>query len=264
MGVNSKTRNNSLKNYILPVAVIFMFIFAVSIRISIIPDNSNIIKGSTNEKVKVGLEHIAAYNKNDIAEVEKSIEDAERKRKAELIEKGDMNAIFSSAMIMGDSHMEGISAYGLLDESKVAAIKGRSLSNCNEDIQKTVNMSPAVILMNYGMNDAMNYGSDVDSFINKYKSVIASLQETLPSSRIIICSIFPSETDVYARKPALANIPDYNRALENMCKEMNLTFIDTTSLMTPEVYEPDHIHTNAAFHKLWLGYVADAAGLLEA
>lgn len=263
MRVNAKTRNSALKRYLVIILILLMFIVAISVRISIIPKSNNIIKGSTDDKVKIGLKYLTAYSEIDVAAIEKKVEEVERKRKAELIEKGDMNAIFASAMIMGDSHMEGVSTYGLLDASRVAAVKGRSLANCSEDIQKVINMSPSVIFMNYGMNDAMNYGSNVDSFINKYKSVITSLQQALPSSKIVICSIFPAKSDVFGRKPALANIPKYNQELEKMCKDMKLTFIDTTSLMTDEVYEPDHIHTNAAFHKTWLGYVADEAGLLD-
>ncbi len=261
--MDTNYKSSRKNNYIVPVIMMLLIIVAIGVRISIMPDNENIIPGCGKDKVAAGLSFLEGYNTKDIAEIENAIDEAERRHKAELIENGDMNAIYSRVLIMGDSHMEGMLVYGFLDGSKVAAVKGRSLATCDEDIAKAANVLPSTILMNYGMNDAMSYGSDVDSFINKYKEVINRLHEVVPSAKIVICSIFPAQEDVFARKPALANVPEYNKALKEMCKDEGLTFVDTTSLMTPDVYEPDHIHTNVKFHKIWLGYVADAAGLLD-
>ncbi|MCR4600184.1 MAG: hypothetical protein K5767_00395 [Clostridia bacterium] len=264
--------NSDIKKYGRLIAALVLLAAAIIMSSMMIPSNSKASSSSDSAEasenpeneitVEEGRTALEKLTLKSVAEVEAQLEEQDRIRRAEAMSSGNFNAVFSDAMIIGDSHMEGMTAYGLLDPARVAAIKGRSLSSCEEDIEKAVNMAPQYIFLNYGMNDAAIYGSNTEKFVNRYKEVITGLQEKLPDSKIFICSIFPAQEAAYAKTAFLAYVPAYNEALAQMCDEMGLTFIDTTGIMTADDYEPDHIHTNKGCHQKWLGYVALKSGLV--
>lgn len=265
--------NIYLKKYGRLIAALVLLAAALIMSSMMIPSNSKADSGSEGADasadpeslitVEEGRTELEKLTLKSVAEVEAKMEEQDRIRRAEAMNTGNFNTVFSDAMIIGDSHMEGMTAYGLLDPARVAAVKGRSLTTSGDDIARTVSMAPRYIFMNYGMNDAAICGSDTAKFIGRYKDAIASLQEQLPDSKIYVCSIFPAQPEACEKKPFLAYIPDYNAALAAMCGELGITFIDTTGLMTADDYEPDHIHTNRACHKKWLGYVALESGLVS-
>ena len=54
----------------------------------------------------------------------------------------DLAAIFSNAVVMGDSQAEALEAYAVLPSQSVAATIGRSIITGEEDFSKTVSRSP--------------------------------------------------------------------------------------------------------------------------
>lgn len=263
---------NEIKKYGRLIAALVLLAAALIMSSMMIPSNSKAESGGDGEgssvdpeneiTVEEGRTALDSLALKTVAEVEEKMAEQDAIRRAEAMNAGNFNTVFSDAVIIGDSHMEGMSAYGLLDPARVCAVKGRSLSSCEEDIAKAVSMSPQFIFMNYGMNDAAIFGTDTSRFTTRYKEVIASLQEQLPDSKIYVCSIFPAQEAAYEKTPFLAYIPSYNEALAAMCEEISIPYIDTTGIMTADDYEPDHIHTNRGCHKKWLAYVALRSGLV--
>ncbi len=250
------------KAIIILLVMIAFFAAAVIIKFSLAPKPVNTHAAANKGDVAAGIDKIKAISAGDVAAIETRIKDMERTEIIDAAKSGDFNKIFGSSVIMGDSHAEGFSAYKLLSETKVAAVKGRQLKNCEPDIQKTIKMKPKNIFINYGMNDTGTYFENTDAFISAYKNLISQLQESLPSANIYVCSIFLTQSQAFEKEPYLVYIPDYNAALKIMSDEIGVGYIDTTNLLTEQYYEPDHVHTNVAYHKLWLNYTAAQAGLI--
>ena len=62
-------------------------------------------------------------------------------------------------------------------------------------------------------------------------------------------------------KPVFQKIPEYNAALQKMCDENQIAFLDNTSLVSDTYYEEDGIHFKADFYPIWLKRMAEVATL---
>lgn len=253
----------NVKTIIIALVIIAFFTVAAIIKFSLAPEPAGTYAEINESDVTVGIKKIKDISEGDVAAIEINIQDMKKTELMDAAKAGDFNKIFGSSVIMGDSHAEGFSAYKLLSETKVAAVKGRQLKNCEPDIQKTIKMKPSDIFINYGMNDTGTYFANTEGFVNAYKNLISRLQESLPSANIHVCSIFLTQSQAFDKEPYLVYIPDYNTALRKMAEDIGVNYIDTTSLLKEQYYEPDHVHTNVAYHKLWLNYVAVQAGLIR-
>ena len=56
-------------------------------------------------------------------------------------------------------------------------------------------------------------------------------------------------------------IRDSNAALQKMCDENQIAFLDNTSLVSDTYYEEDGIHFKADFYPIWLKRMAEVATL---
>jgi len=220
-------------------------------------------EAATSREVVAGVKAVSILSCMSVEDAEREIREKQRIERFDSIKSGDFHTIFADSMIMGDSHAEGLVWYKLLGQSRVAAVKGRSILSSEGDVSKVINTAPRNIFINYGMNDAAIYGEKISAFIDSYRGLITELKQSLPEVNIYICSVFQAQEEAFAEEPYLVYIPQYNEALKLLAEEMGVNYIDTGHLLTDEYYEPDHIHTNIKYHKLWLNYIADSAGLLD-
>lgn len=251
------------KRRILIAAVILYFAVAFFTKHALAPEPASADSLPPPGDVSEGVEKIQLLSQRSVEETEETLKRMEKAERAEQIQAGNFNVIFEDAVFMGDSHLEGLSAYGLLDSAKVAAVKGRSLITGRKEIEKAAAQKPSDIFLNYGMNDVEIFGSNAQKYIETYRSFIAELKARVPDARIFICSIFVPQPQAVEKEPYLAYIPAYNEALKEFCSREGFTFIDTTGLLTDQYYEPDHKHTVYAYHRIWLSYVASEAGFVD-
>lgn len=169
---------------------------------------------------------------------------------------------FSDAVFIGDSIIEAIQVYDLLEEDHVVAARGRRSDNCEEDIAIAASLAPKQLFMLYGMNDLEYCRGDEERFAKQYREVLAQVKEKLPNTDIYVLSILPIQPIAIQEVSVYANYPAFNEALERVCEEEAIPFLDFGSILTSkEDYEFDGIHPKYSFYPLWLMEIAKEVGL---
>ena len=202
---------------------------------------------------KEGLAIIKAAEKENVKDIEKKINKLDTKDKLESQEaSGEINykSLFSSSVVMGDSISEAFTEYDLLNASSVVAKIGVELDELDDQIKTVADINPQVIFLSYGMNDVIATNGDTDLFIKEYKAVIDQLRKKLPDTTLYVNSIFPVSAAKQEEKPVFQKIPEYNAALQKMCDENQIAFLDNTSLVSDTYYEEDGIHFKADLSNL--------------
>ena len=212
------------------------------------------------DDVSAGLAYIRAEESGDIAAIEEKIS---------LLEKQDNNGEdtrsikekFTGAVVVGDSIAEGFLSYDVLNASSVAAQIGVHLDETDDLIGAVKELSPRIVFLSLGMNDIESTDGDTGRFIEAFETVVGKIEKELPDVHIFVNSIFPVREDVSKSRPAFEKIPDYNKALQAMCDEMQIGFIDNTELVGEDSYEQDGIHFKADFYPVWAQRMAEVAAL---
>ncbi|MGL4762862.1 MAG: GDSL-type esterase/lipase family protein [Sarcina sp.] len=168
--------------------------------------------------------------------------------------------VFSNSVIMGDSQTQGLTIYGFLDTTSVIGVKGGGISDAttkNMDILS--NLSPSNVFTLYGMNDILNYQSNIDGFINDYSILIKKIKVTLPDSKIFVNSILPVEAKVTSSRPIYKQIDAYNVALKAMCNDLGITYVDSHKILldNPTLFEGDGMHLKPSFYNNWLDLLSN-------
>lgn len=169
---------------------------------------------------------------------------------------------FNKALFIGDSITEGISAYGLLDETNVLAVKGCTILKAEKEIDTIVKRNPDKIYILLGSNDLL-YGMDSKKFSSEYVEFIHHIKDKLPDSKIYIQSIFPVSKDVENEKPMLSNsrIDEFNTELKSMADQQGISYINVEKLLKDDMgiinedYTSDGIHVKYKVYSIWLDYV---------
>lgn len=168
----------------------------------------------------------------------------------------------ADTMILGDSLVEAVSYYHLLDDRHVIAKIGARPDHLRENLSQIAAVYPVNVVLHYGNNCVDPSGSPerVKGFINQYRKVITELQEQQPALHIYVSGIFPVQESAYQHSPELKYIGDYNQALRAMCEELCVTYIDNDEIVKahPNQVEPDGVHMTRGFYQYyWLQFIAD-------
>ena len=254
------------------VAVLIYFVIAIFILILIkFPGAERIDNNWKNvESVDAGTQILSKYDSQDTSAVAKEVRSIRAAVAQRLVMgasaganagQADLAEIFSDAVVMGDSQAEAFEAYGILPVRSVAATIGRSIITAEEDYEKTVSRNPRQVFITYGMNDCLIYGGNTEKFISVYSDLIARLQEDIPDVQIYVCSIILPSDEAISKKPDLAAVTNYNAALQQLCAQHSLVYIDAGALIRPDMYAPDGLHMQKSFYQSWAYYMASCAGL---
>lgn len=230
-------------------------------------DNTNInevfVSANSDKTVESGVKAVKRLESKNITEIQEEINDIKRKKEEneskDENKKVDYSTLFENSVIMGDSRAEGLTEYEILSGSSVVAYKGRTTVEANDDVSTVVDLSPSNVIMTYGMNDLELYSNPKD-FIKSYEKLIKEVQSKLPSSKIYITSIFPVQPKAINKQPMFKNLDSFNIALENMCSELGVGYINVGTLDS-KYYEPDGIHFAPSAYKLWLNSMVSQMNL---
>ncbi len=210
-----------------------------------------------------GVKAIKQLEKTNVSDVETkimNIEKAERQADEDW-QNRPLSEKFEHAVILGDSITTGFSEYGVLDTSKVVAQKGVHLSQLDSLIETAANLKPEVLFLALGLNDVSATDGDTNSFIISYKAVLEKIKKEIPDAVIYINGILPVTADRVAKEPVYASIPDYNTAIQQMCDEEGIAFIDNSDIVKDEYYEPDGEHMTIDYYPVWGEHMAEVAGI---
>ncbi len=192
---------------------------------------------------------------------EEQIQETLRKLKNDEI---SCRQIFSDTFFAGDSLVNSLEIYGVLNDDMLATQVSANLSHLRSNISYIVATNPQNIILHYGLNMISTQQSQLESFIVDYSEIILEIQESLPDARIIISGIFPVDTTVETGAP-FKKIGDYNKALSAMCDSIGVEFLDSTEAFkgNEDYYAYDGTHLSLGFYTdVWLPYIVENKGII--
>lgn len=172
--------------------------------------------------------------------------------------------IFRDVYIVGDSLMNGLEAYDILNSNRLITQVSASLYHLSDNVKKIVKNAPPVLILHYGVNMISTDKNQLNNFISLYTKLIKQIQKGSPDTRIIVSGIFPVDSEVATAK-RFTKIVTYNKSLKNMCSELKIEFLDSSSVLKahPECYGSDGIHLSKAFYeKYWLKFIIEEMGIV--
>jgi len=172
--------------------------------------------------------------------------------------------IFKDVYIVGDSLMNGLEAYNILNSNRLITQVSASLYHLSDNVKKIVRIAPPVLILHYGVNMISTNKNQLNTFISMYTRLIKQIQKGSPDTRIIISGLFPVDTNV-AKAKRFTKISAYNKALIKMCDELKIEFLDSSPVLKahPDCYGGDGIHLSKAFYeKYWLKFIINEMGIV--
>lgn len=210
-----------------------------------------------------GLKAIRELENADVATVEKKIDDLQKASKHRRSDDSEVPVTvkFRDAVVMGDSIASGLSVYEVLNEENVVADIGISIDAADDAVSRAAGLNPKYVFLAYGENDVEATGGNAEIFGRQYRVLLDKVKTAMPEAKIYVNGILPVKQKEIDRQPFYAELPSYNEELKTICEEENLPFIDNTSLVKEEFYEPDGVHMGMEYYPLWTAHMAEVAGL---
>lgn len=210
-------------------------------------------------RVETVRQNITAVQKELSDKQAESQKQAKKKEILEKLDKGELSYrnLFKDVYIMGDSLMNGLEVYDVLNSNNLITQVSASLYHLNDNIDKMVGMKPEILIIHYGLNHVEDAPQQPANFISLYGRIVAKIKESLPDTRIIVSGIFPVDTDK-ARDKHYKRIDAYNDAIEEMCNQLGVEYLDNTAAFrnAEEYYAGDGIHLNGDFYQeRWLRHI---------
>ncbi|MDE7398125.1 MAG: hypothetical protein K2N06_01220 [Oscillospiraceae bacterium] len=177
---------------------------------------------------------------------------------------------FSDDLFIGDSIFTGLSLYGILDKSNVAASVGNSIAGAHYNTLSNYNgtavdyaeeMQPTHINIMLGSN-MLGPGVSLTGLVNDYKSLINALETACPNSEICIVSVPPiTENSSLAKSAGITKttIDSANDYIKEMCEELEIRYFDLNTALSDnngyfkaEYAEVDGFHFKKAAYDVLL------------
>ncbi len=159
---------------------------------------------------------------------------------------------FSDVLIVGDSLMQGLNTYRVLDSSNMIAMVSASLYHLEGNVERIISNNPKKLVTHYGINMLVDSEGYLNSFILQYTRILIRLKNALPDTEIYVSGIFDVAPCVKGRYSA---IEKYNARLSKMCDELDVNYLDNSSFLPGdgEYYGSDGIHVSKGFYtEVWL------------
>lgn len=161
----------------------------------------------------------------------------------------DMNIVIS-----GDSRGVGFTAYGYVDYNHNISQISKTIYHIPENYELLQTLNPNIVIYTYGINDLGLFGEiGVEQYTRDLQGFVDKTRELVPGVDVYINSIPPCLPSEYARSPVWAEIPAWNVAIKQYCKEHGIHYIDIQTLCDshPEMYNDDGVHFHDEFYPLW-------------
>lgn len=193
------------------------------------------------------------------AEVQKAIAKSIKQIKSG---KKSYRQVFDNVYFMGDSLMEGLHAYNILNPSRLTTQVSAGLSHLEQHMNSVINARPPVLIIHYGLNAISTSDAQIDAFVQRYAADIRKMKKALPQTRFIISLLFPINTNI-AGAPRFKAVGKFNNALKKMCKSLSVEYLDSSALINAnkQYYEPDGIHMKYSFYGNWLEFIMKEKGI---
>lgn len=242
---------------VVPIALLALLCVAVAV--FLITHNRSRQTSGQNE-LAAGMSYLESLEQKDpntVVQIRKQRQEqkiqAQKDALIAQLENGskDPFSMFNDAVVLGDSRTVGFWYYKFLDKSRVLADTGNTIRNIKSHMDEMAALNPATIYLCYGMNDLVSgLWSTKEAFAAEYLSIIQEVQAKLPNAKIVVCSILPARDPAFKKKPKLANAPEWNTALEQVCKDNKIIYVNCDPLAQShaDLWDVDGIHFRKAFY----------------
>lgn len=183
------------------------------------------------------------------------------------------NSCFENSAFVGNSMLEDLDMYGIIDNADFYAKTGLTVTNVFTEttvdgtapiMEEVTSKKYDKVFLMFGLNELGWSYSDV--FVEDYAKIIDTLRESNPDVEIYVQSLFPvskerSDKNLYG--VTNEKIEEYNELLKTMAKEKNVTYVDVHASMVtedgtlPDGASPDGVHPNMDYCKTWVQYLRD-------
>lgn len=247
-----------MKKIILLISKLLICIF-ISLSISILVLRNDFFKFTQKSKKYESTENFFISSENkDITKIKEDI-DKVNAPKLEVPIVPDYNIspkdFFgrNRILMMGDSLVEGMEAYGVLYPSNTIWQRGIRIDNMQEQLEKAVTYNPNAIVLSYGLNDIRLWNGNADRFIDAYNNSLDSIMNALPNTKIYVCSILPVSQVALDKDSSFQYINLFNDRLKQLCNDKGIQFLDSSYLLinASDSYGSDGIHPKAFFYQEW-------------
>lgn len=215
-----------------------------------------------------GVARLEAMDKASVKDAEKKIEtlEAEEARLQEERDKRPLSEKFENAVIFGDFLAQGVYEQEILGESFVIAKESACVHDMDgtgvtENLEAAAQKAPQVLFLQIGSNDAALEEGSADIFEEDYRRFLEKVSEKLPNTKIYVNSILPVQQKVIAETETLADIPEYNKKLQALCKETGAVYLDNSDLVTEECYKDDGKRMRKKYYTAWINRAVQVADL---
>ena len=170
------------------------------------------------------------------------------------------NVIDDNYLFIGNFYLEDMSfddlefykPYVKVTDSKLTS--SMILENIKEDVYI---YNPSHVFLQIGLEELINE-DEIDDIIDKYYTIIESIQNKRSYAKIFVMSLFPINSN-YDEYDSLSNelIIQYNEKLKELADLLNVKYIDLFHELSndnelDEKYSNDGIHLNTdGYHKIW-------------
>lgn len=178
---------------------------------------------------------------------------------------------FSDDLFIGDSIFTGLYLYGYLDQANVAAAVGYTpykamhssfgTAYSGSATDYAAERKPKRIIIMLGSN-TMGAGTDFDVIVTHYETMLTSLKQNCPDSKICVISIPPVTADsslAASSKINNADINTVNAKLKKMAGEAEVDYFDLNSMLRDDdgyfiedYAEVDGLHFKGVTYKVLL------------
>lgn len=268
---------NKLKKTVIYIMILVLLLSCPMYNFIVISSDSH--SQTADVKTDTGISVIEKLSSYGVQKAEKNVRKAERDRTVvgdatvtqinqtlKKIENGTLSYrnVFKNVCVVGDSLMNGLEAYNILNSNNLVTQVSASLSHLEQNMSRVIGMNPRVLILHYGINMIGGQQYHLDSFIGTYTKQITKLKKALPDTRIIVSLLFPVKTSV-ARAERFKYVDRYNTALIKMCKKLKVEYLDSSPVLKAhqECYGGDGIHLSKAFYsQYWLKFIIKEKGII--
>ena len=173
---------------------------------------------------------------------------------------------FKNSVFVGDTFVDGLDDYGLIDEYYLFQSKFFPSTNAVKYVSDVAGMKPDKVFVMLGTDDAnMNENISTHDVVENVSRVAAELKKALPAAKIYMISETPVTKEYeelggsfYKQK----TLDEINKGVEAKCKEMGVTYINiadafkTNGYLDPE-YTTDGYHINQEYYPYVLNGIAN-------
>ncbi len=218
--------------------------------------------------ISEGMKRLETMDQADVSAVEEEIAALDKAEAEELEAKSKRSKeeIFENTLILGDYVAQGVCDQEVLSQSFVLAKEEASVTDTastgvTEKLAEAAEKEPKVLFLVLGVNDAAMEDGNADSFGEDYQAFLEQVKSSLPDTKIYVNSILPVQAQAIEEASGLARIPEYNEKLKAVCREMNVAYIDNSSLVKDEYYKDDGKKMKKKYYTAWVKEIAQAADL---